>query len=140
MFVPVERRPGCSNSTSDFCCLLLLKCYCLPKILGTLTHWSYLDFVVVFRHLSSSVRTLVAKNFRPFWVDLQSHLFSASFEVTHHSLQLLQRCGEQEQVIGKSQIGEAIRLGISPKHMPTPILCQLTRSSLQRYLENGVEK
>ena len=46
-----ERRPSSSNSTSDFCCLLLLKCNCISEILGTLAHWQYFDFDVVDRLL-----------------------------------------------------------------------------------------
>ena len=56
----------------------------------------------------SFVRVLIAEHFRLFRVDLQTHLLGAWLEVAHLSLQLLQRCREQDNVVAESQVCEGI--------------------------------
>ena len=70
MFAFAERRPGSPDTTLDLGHLLLLESKHLTKMFGA--------FSLV------KMSTLAAKNLRCSWMYLESHLFSAMFEVTHH--------------------------------------------------------
>ena len=104
-------RPGSPDSISDFGRLLFHERNRLAKVSHAFSSCQYFDFYVIDFHFFFCVRVsvaLIAENFRLFGLDPETHFFRTFLEITQHFLKLLFTGCEQQHVVGKPQIREAV--------------------------------